>query len=259
MRKLIFILALLFAFASPQASGQTKLFLRVTGSELGILWSSSYVGYGCNNTTPISLSRRQASTTAGSGVQLFVHTPTSTAPPCHAGGDQNLFVWFSPPLSSGVTISGNIDFNISCTESDVALNAGMRMIVYRWSVKVGGIVSTIITSADTVECANTRLAIAAAAPTSTVMDVGDRLVFKVEIRNVGGAWGGNSALSVTLKLDAASGSLGDTFANFANTLSFSADSNNGRAMISERRAPRENCAENSVAQCKVPDSFVVTP
>jgi len=143
----------------------------------------------------------------------------------------------SPPLSSGVTISGNIDFNISCDESQTTLNAGMRMIVYRWSVKVGGIVSIILTSADTAECDNTRLAIAAAAPTSTVMDVGDRLVFKVEITNVGGAWGGNSVRTVTLKGDAASGSLGDTFANFADTLSFSADSNNGRAIVSELRLP----------------------
>ncbi len=33
---------------------------------------------------------------------------------------------------------------------------------------------------------------------------------------------------------------GDTFANFANTLSFAADTNNGRAVISKRRTPREN-------------------
>jgi len=72
------------------------------------------------------------------------------------------------------------------------------------------------------------------------MDVGDRLVFKVEITNVGGAWGGDSVRTVTMSYNAASGVLGDTFANFADTLAFSADSNNGRAVISERRAPWEN-------------------
>lgn len=238
MRKLIFILLALLV-SSPEASGQTKLFLRDgTSSSLGEISTTSYTGYGCSNVTG-NLARRIAITTAGATVSSQVSTPTSTAPPCPFGNSTLYLLFFTPPLSSGVTISGNIDFNISCDESAVALNAGMRMTVYRWSVKVGGIVSTILTSANTAECNNTRLAIAAAAPASTVMAVGDRLIFKVEITNVGGAWGGNSARTATLKINAASGSLGDTFANFADTLSFAADSNNGRAVISELRAPSE--------------------
>ena len=235
MRKLILLFALLSL--APAVAAQTKLFFRSGTGPIPLLgadWSTDYTGYGCNNATG-GHKRRGASTTAGAAVASFAHTPTSTAPPCHGPGGTLYFSWFSLPLSAGVTISGNIDFNISCTESNNALNAGMRVIVYRWSKLLGGINATILTSASTGECDNTRLAIAAAAPTSTVMAVGDRLAFRVEITNVGGAWGGNSARTVTLKIEAASGSLGDTFANFADTISFSADSNNGRAMVSESR------------------------
>lgn len=50
--------------------------------------------------------------------------------------------------------------------------------------------------------------IAAAAPTSTAMAAGDRIVFVVEIRNVGGGWGGNGARSVELHYDGAAASDG---------------------------------------------------
>jgi len=230
------ILRLLFVFGlfalGQAAEAQTKLFLRNAISGLGRPLVNSYTGYGCNGTTA-DRERFLANTTAGSAAASFTFAPTSTAPPCHIFNTSFTYpLFFSPPLSAGVTISGNIDFNITCSESATATNAGMRMIVYRWSVKVGGVVSTIITSANTAECNGTRLAIAAAAPTSTVMDAGDRLVFLVEVTNVGGAWGGNSTRTVTMQADAASGSTGDTFANFANTLSFAADINNGRALVS---------------------------
>lgn len=231
MRKLLFIF--LFLSVVP-AQAQTKFFLRTTTSALGVFEASSYTGYGCNSITG-NRRRYLASTTAGSAGTSYTQTLSSTAPPCDTSDGTAFYRWFSPPLSTGLTISGNIDFNISCSESNAALNAGMRMIVYRWSVQVGGVVSTIITSADTTECSSgpvQRRAIAAAALTSTVMEAGDRLVFQVEVRNVGGSWGGNGSYTSTLQFNAAAGSTGDTFANFANTISFAADTNNGRAVVS---------------------------
>lgn len=217
---------------SVSAAAQTKLFLRASSSAgfpaVGVDTAKDSVGYGCNNlTAPQQL--RRASATAGPGVLTAVTTPSSTAPPCQLASSTNYISFYSDPLASGVTISGNIDFNISCSESSSALNAGMRMIVKRWNARTGGIAETVITSADTAECSGTRLAIAAAAPASTVFSAGDRLFFILEIRNVGGAWGGNSSRTVTMSLDAASGSTGDTFANFADTLTFSSDTNNNPA------------------------------
>lgn len=230
---LLFLLTSDFCLLTP-AYAATKLFLRNTASALGVSAASGSTGYGCNNLTgPQNL--LLASTTAGTASASKTHTPTNTAPPCQSADGTNYYVWYSPPLSSGLTLSGNIDFNITCTESATATNAAMRMIVKRWDALYGGPVSTILTSADTLECGaagctSNRCAIAAAAPTSTTLNTGDRLMFIVEIRNVGGGWGGNGSRTVTLQIDAASGSAGDTFANFADTISFSADSNNAPAI-----------------------------
>ena len=232
MKKLAVIALLLLCGAAAPAA--TKVFMTDTAAAtgLGAIWSTGYTGYGCFSGT-VEARRRVASSSAGSSAVSYTRAVTSTAPPCAAAGASNLFYFFTAPLSSGVTISGNIDFNISCNESATALNAGMRMTVYRWSALIGGIDATIITSANTTECNNTRLAIAAAAPTSTTLAAGDRLVFLVEVRNVGGAWGGNGSRTATLIVNAASGSLGDTFANFTETISFASDSNNGRTIISK--------------------------
>lgn len=230
MRKILGIL-LLFLAAGSVAEAQTKLYFRVSAaSGLGDA-ATGYTGYGCNNLTGSSI-RRIATTTAGSSVVSQTHTPTSTAPPCQMTNVSNYLWFFSAPLSADVTISGNIDFNISCSESNASLNAGMRVLVYRWKASLGGISEQTMTSADTAECNDSRLAIAAAAPTSVAFKAGDRLAFKIEIRNVGGSWGGNSSRTVTLKINAAATVLGDSFANFADTLSFGADVNNGRAIIS---------------------------
>jgi hypothetical protein len=64
------------------------------------------------------------------------------------------------------------------------------------------------------------------------MAVNDRLAFVVEIRNVGGGWGGNNSRTVTVSVDAASGSNGDTFANFVDAITFGTDAWLPRTQIS---------------------------
>jgi len=229
--KTILLLTLCLPLATP-SNAATKLFLRTISSAgtpaIGADTASGSTGFGCNNLTgPQQL--RRAVTTAGPGVLTVVHTPTSAAPPCQMASAAAYFTWYSDPLAAGLTLAGNIDFSVTCSESSTTLNAGMRMIVKRWSASTGGIAETLMTGADSAECNGARLAVAAAAPTSTVFNSGDRLVLIVEIRNVGGGWGGNSSRTVTLSLDAASGATGDTFVNLADTLSFASDTNNAPA------------------------------
>jgi len=214
------------------AEAATKLFMRDTFSTFGTITTNG-AGYGCFRANE-KVNPRSAFGTQGSSAVTRTFAPTATAPPCAAqtGNSNAEFIYFySRPISSPVTISGNIDFQAGCNESSAALNAGYGVVLYKWSAREGGIVSTIMTSADSTECAGANIAIAAAAPTSTAMAVGDRIVFVYEIRNVGGAWGGNSTLTFSFVYGAATTVYGDTWANFADTISFSAETDNGRAII----------------------------
>jgi len=223
----------LVALICGQASAATKLFFRTQAtapSSLGKTTASGSAGYGCNPTGGYAQQIAGMTTTAGSASVGTVLTPTSSAPPCQIGHTSltNFYTWYSAPLSSGLTLSGNVDFNITCSESNNALNAGIRVSVYRWDVSTGGNRELVI-SGDTTECAGSRIAIAAAAPSSTVFNTGDRLWFVIEVINVGGSWGGNSSRTATFSCGAASGSSGDSFANFADTLSFASETNNNPA------------------------------
>jgi len=223
--KPILLLLLLIPFC--QATAATKLYLRSAASPLGTL-AAAGVGIGCyngNNDYPW----RVANTSSGTETSS-TFAPTSTAPPClvqTASGSGQYLRWISPPISSAFTLSGNIDYSAKCAESATQLNAGFRFRVYRWSVTAGGIVSTIHTSADSTECPTSAgtLTIAAAAPTSTPMSAGDRIVVEVEVRAIG-SWGGNSTRTFSLYYEGA-----NSFANFADSFTFSADGNNARARV----------------------------
>jgi hypothetical protein len=211
----------------------TKLLLHDAVSVLGRT-ATAGGGIGCVNGTN-TYTWRTLTTAQGSSVVSKTFAPTSSAPPCTqqtATGSGEYLRFISAPLSAGVTISGNIDYQAGCLESATAMNAGFRMVVYRWSRAKGGIDATIHTSASSAECTtNANKAIAAAAPTSTVMAVGDRIVVEVQVTNVGGGWGGNGTRTFQVSYDAGAGVTGDAFANFADTLSFAADTNNARRVI----------------------------
>lgn len=227
----VFLLTSAFCFLSPTFAA-TKILLRDASSPLGTL-ATAGAGIGCANGSHDYL-WRTATTTQGSSAVTRTFAPTVTAPPClpqtaTSGGQFLRFI--SPPISSAVTISGNINYQAGCAESATQLNAGFRFVVKRWSRTKGGIDATVHTSANSAECGGANLAIAAATPTSTAFAVGDRIVIEVEVTNVGGAWGGNSARTFSLVYDAGAGVYGDSFANFVDNVSFAADSNNARALV----------------------------
>ena len=237
MRKheLAFIVLAIWLQATPCWAG--KVFLRDATSPMGMV-ATGGAGIGCVNGSNDYVFRL-ANATQGSSAVSKAFAPTSTAPPClvqTASGSGQYLRWISPPISTAVTISSNINYSAGCSESQAATNAGLRFVVYRWSATKGGIDATIHTSADSAECGTSLglVTIAAAAPTSTAMAVNDRLVIEVQVRTVG-TWGGNSTRTFTLGYDGASASTSDTFANFVDSLSFSADTNNARALIFSRR------------------------
>ncbi len=229
MRKHQLILLLIsLALTLAPARAQTTLYLRDSTSPLGTL-STSGAGLGCYNATK-SYKWRQALTSSGTEVS-YSFAPTSTAPPCLVQTSSDFLRWVSPPLASSVDLTGNYDYQGKCKESSTSTNAGFRFVVYRWSRTLGGIDLTLDTSSDSTECGTSagNKTIAAHAPScgsSCNLAVGDRIVVEVQVRNVGGSWGGNSSRTFTLYLEGA-----NSFAHFAQTLSFSSDSNNARALV----------------------------
>ena len=239
MRQYLLIALAGILWGATDAFAATKLLLHDVTSVIGTT-STAGGGIGCVNGTNDYVFR-QATTTQGSSAVTKTFAPTGTAPPClaqTASGSGQYLRWISPPISTAVTVSGNINYQAGCAEGGsggTSENAGFRFVVSRWSATKGGIDATIHTSADSAECGGANLAIAAATPTSTAMAVGDRIVIEVQVRNVGGGWGGNSSRTFSLVYDAGAGVYGDTFANFADTVSFSADTDNARALIFSRR------------------------
>ncbi|MGE3756560.1 MAG: hypothetical protein AB7H97_02325 [Pseudobdellovibrionaceae bacterium] len=207
----------------------TQIFLHDATSRLGRV-ANDGVGYGCYNGVNDTV-YRLANTSQGTSAVTKTFAPTSTAPPCRmqTANAGEFLMWATPPLASGLTLSGNINVQAYCSESANGANFGFRVVIYRWSAKAGGIVSTVHTSSNnSSECtsgsSSTAKTIAAAAPTSTVFSAGDRIIIVFEMRAVGGSWGANGTRTYSFIYDGVSGGSGNTWVNFADTLSFSADS-----------------------------------
>ncbi len=209
----------------------TKIFLHDAASKLGTI-ATAGVGYGCSNGTNNTV-YRLANTTQGTAAVTKTWKPTATAPPCRpqtqitAGGDY--LIWITPPIASAITISGNINGQFYCSQSANGTNSGYRFKLYRWSAAVGGIVSTLHTSAyNATECtaasSGTAKTNTAAAPTSTNFSIGDRIVISVEVGAVGGAWGGNGTRTISFIYDGPNAASGNTWVNFVDTITFAADS-----------------------------------
>jgi len=141
-------------------------------------------------------------------------------------------IWLSAPLSSGVTISGTITPNLWGYESGVSCNCGARYEVLRWSVKTGGIVSSLGISTDggVTEWATGGevRTTPTLTPTSRAFLAGDRIVIVI-YNDDGNGVTEASGYSWTFYYDAGAGANGDTYLSFTETISFSADSNNAPA------------------------------
>jgi hypothetical protein len=234
-------LLLIAGLLDSGAMAATKIFVHDSASPLGRLADDTTTTAICTNGA-VDFVYRQANTTQGSATVTDTFAPTASTPPCLTqtanGGEWHH--WITPPIGSAFTLSGNIDYSCGCAESATALNAGFRFQVLRWRDDWGGIDTAPHTSADTTECPTTAAlrTIAAAAPTSTNFEAGDRIILRTQVRTVG-AWGGNSARTFSLLFDGAAGSTGDCFANFVDTITFDADTNNARPVLSHSRFFRE--------------------
>lgn len=224
----VILLGLLVA-ASP-CFGAATVHLLSTASLVRVRSRAGARG-GCSETSSTTVQDYTyllASTTANASGTSDAMTPTSTAPPCdfQAGSGNNWLWWITAPLSAGFTIAGNITVVMSGAESAVQLNGGGDMLIYKWDGRRGGITSLIFDSATTTEWAGTscgRIAIAAAAPTSTTVVTGDRLVFIPRNQNVG-TWNGNGVRTSTICYNGAAAGANELSAAFTETLTFSADS-----------------------------------
>ena len=234
-----FLLALTCPLLPVPCQAATKVLLRNTNSSLG-----GTLGTGSSDTI---WSRLLANSTQGASFQA--QTTASVAGPLtghyfpispgatyyYRSGAGYRLIWYSAPLSSGVTISGTITPNIWGLESNNACNCGLRYEVLRWSVADGGIVSSLGISTDggftewttsaTVRTAPTL------SPTSTDFVTGDRIVI-VLYNDDGATVTEASGKTFTLDYNGATTVDGDTYLSFTETLGFASDTNNGREIPS---------------------------
>jgi hypothetical protein len=146
-----------------------------------------------------------------------------------AGGTKT--IWISAPLSSGVTISGTITADLWGLESNDACNCGFRYEVLRWSKASGGIVSSLGISANdgATEWGTTAAQrLPTLTPTSTAFVTGDRIVIVI-YNDDGNAVTEATGYTWTLDYDYLQGNDGGSYFAFAETFTFTADSNNAPA------------------------------
>jgi hypothetical protein len=129
-------------------------------------------------------------------------------------------MWMSKPLKTAVTISGSITFNIWAHESNAAANATLRVVLKRVNAK-SEIVSTIIDSTYGTELGTATAAKNwSATPTSTSMEVGDRIVGFVGTTDATGLTMA-SGHTVTMNYNATtSGGTGDSYFTTTESLGF---------------------------------------
>jgi hypothetical protein len=223
-RYLVFIL-----FVFSQSASATTVFFHDALSKLGPA-STGGVGYGCSNGNNNWVFRK-LDTTQGSALVSHTFQPTATAAPCifQTANSGQYLRFATAPLNAAVTISGTIDLQIGCLTNSTSTNVGLGVRVYRWTQQ-GGIKTLILDSPcsntpNKGECNTTAnlKQFNAASPTSTNFLKGDRIIIDIELRNVNGAWGGNSNRTVTLYFDGPAGGNGDSYVVFTDTLTFQTD------------------------------------
>lgn len=214
------------------SSAATKLFLKGGVSPIVGPTSGTVFKYYVANTNQGSTAAGDQ-TTSTAGPLTGHYWPISTTGYIVTDNAGRKTAWFSPPLSSGVTISGTITPNIWGFESANQCNCGFRYEVLRWSAAEGGIVSSLGISADSGASewgtsASVRTS-PTLAPASTDFSSSDRIVIIMYNDDGNGITQANNR-SWTLRIDGPTGADGDTYLSFTETLSFSSDTNNARPL-----------------------------
>lgn len=232
---MLFLLAFNFQLSTPNCFPATKVFFKNQGSSLG-------AAYGMVSSTMRfwRASAVQGTSKAGIAIDSIAGPVTGQYWPSSTVGhiltdwtsSSVKDVWVSSPLASGVTIAGTITPNIWGFESAVQCNCAFRYEVLRWAVAEGGIVSSLGISTDDGATewgttADVRTA-PTLTPTSTDFVTGDRIVIVI-YNDDGNGVTEASGQSWMFDFDDATGVDGDTYFSFTETITFSADSNTGRA------------------------------
>lgn len=228
-----FLLAFNFQLSTLDCFSATKVFLKSAASAIKPPIFTATTGW----------SFRLASATQGAA--MAGNTTTSVAGPltghyfpittldyiCRTATNNYQLLWFTPPLSAGVTISGTITPNIWGLESAAQCNCGFRYEVLRWDVLQGGIVSSLGISTDngatewgTTAAVRTSPTLT---PTSTNFVTGDRIVIVI-YNDDGNGVTEASGRSWSLRIDGPTGVDGDSYLSFTETITFSSDTNNAR-------------------------------
>jgi hypothetical protein len=218
------ILFCLVSIMASTAMSQTILYLRNTNSKLGtVAFSAPAAGCanGINNWT-----YRLASTTPGSSTTTANFQPASGAPPClfQTSNSGQFLIFASPPLSAAVTISGGVDSQLGCYESTRNLNSAVGYLIYRWT-QVAGRTSLVLTGPNSSECSTggSFRTIPTSTPTSTAFKKGDRILIHIQVRNQGGAWGGDSNRNLSFYYDDSTSNNFYSYVQFSENISFQAD------------------------------------
>lgn len=116
----------------------------------------------------------------------------------------DLVYWFTEPITTAVTISGTMTVRLRGSESAATVNAGWGVIIERTD-NSGSVISTILSNIvpDPAVEINTVTTVLSDTytPTSTTLDVGDRIKLTVQVRNVGTMGAGTVALANNAQLD----------------------------------------------------------
>ena len=236
-----------FQLSTVDCFSATKVLLHDAASQ--ILPTPSWLFKSANSTQGSSKVTAVTNTIAGDVTgQYWPDTVASHVITKTAAGTKT--IWISSPISTAsVTVSSSITFNFWGLESSTSANSAYRVQVLRWSVASGGIVSSVGITTDngTPEWTGsaTEKTAPALTPTSTGFVAGDRIVIVVYNDDGNGVTETASSRTMTVDYDGATGVDGDTYVNFTENLTFSADSNNApaKAPLAFLRSPLDRWAE----------------
>lgn len=112
--------------------------------------------------------------------------------------------WFTEPITTAVTVSGTMTVRLRGNESAATVNASFAVVIERTD-NSGSVISTILNDTMPNPAAEiptvTQQVSDTYTPTSTTLDVGDRIKVTVQVRNFGTMGAGTVTLTVNAEAD----------------------------------------------------------
>lgn len=197
LNKVVLFSGVLVLLTAP-ALAATTVYLHDTVSQLGTT-SKAGAGINCANGSH-NYTFRVANTTVGTVTTPtnYSFIPGNNTDPCllqtsTANGDFTRFA--TPPLQSGVTISGAFTLQIGCGQSHNNLNSGRSVNIYRWTPQKG-ITQAVHSWTPVTNDTNSTPECTGATPThqtvnitptsSVTFNAGDRIIIDLLLTNSAG-------------------------------------------------------------------------